>query len=121
MDWEMEKTFIMEIPSLGEMFAGILEWPQIWPHAWWGMSSKVNIYYFKIDGVTVGVHAGGKKIYLQRREDLVCAVAQPLPRVGVGGYRVGLCQREQGTDPPGRQLQCTQVLFWAVLASCQML
>ena len=53
MDWEMENLFVTEIPPLGEMFAGILEWPQIWPRAQWGMASKVNIYYFKVDGITV--------------------------------------------------------------------
>lgn len=50
MDWEMENLFMMEILSLGEMFAGMLEWPQIWPHACWGMASKVNIYCFRVDG-----------------------------------------------------------------------
>lgn len=53
MDWEMENVFIMEIPSLGEM------WPlkdpskQIWPCARWGMANKVNMYCFKVDGIIV--------------------------------------------------------------------
>lgn len=51
MGCEMEDLFIIEILSLGEMSAGILEWPQIWPCVWWGMASK-NIYYCKVDGIT---------------------------------------------------------------------
>lgn len=53
MDWEMKNLFIMEILSLCEMFSGILEWPHIWPHTWWGMASKATIYYFKVDGTTM--------------------------------------------------------------------
>lgn len=57
MNWERENLFIdwkkylFKTISSGEMFAGILEWPQIWPHAQWGMASKVNIYYFKVGGI----------------------------------------------------------------------
>lgn len=50
------------------MFAGILEWPQIWPCARWGMDSKVTINYFKVYGITVYVFKQVEDLSAERRQ-----------------------------------------------------